>query len=88
MAPTAVDPTIIDVVQPKKDNLNLPLESRKRLEKAGIDLFGGIHTVRQSHCTSRMFKKFVKIIESTMILELEQIQPSLLSSELQRKSLI
>ena len=41
MAPTAVDPTIIDVVQPKKDNLNLPLESRKRLEKAGIDLSGG-----------------------------------------------
>ena len=41
MAPTAIDPTITDVVQPKKDNLNLPLESRKRLEKAGIDLSGG-----------------------------------------------
>lgn len=41
MAPTAIDPTIIDVIQPKKDNLNLPPESRKRLEKAGIDLSGG-----------------------------------------------
>ena len=41
MAPTAIDPTIIDVVQPKKDNLNLPPESRKRLERAGIDLSGG-----------------------------------------------
>ncbi len=41
MAPTAIDPTIIDVVQPKKDNINLPPESRKRLERAGIDLSGG-----------------------------------------------
>ena len=41
MAPTAIDPSITDVVQPKKDNLNLPLESRKRLEKAGVNLSGG-----------------------------------------------
>ena len=41
MAPTAIDPTIIDIVQPKKDNLNLPPESRKRLERAGVDLSGG-----------------------------------------------
>ena len=41
MAPTAIDPVIVDVVQPKKDTLNLPTESRKRLEKAGIDLSNG-----------------------------------------------
>ena len=41
MAPTAIDPVIVDVVQPKKDTLNLPPESRKRLEKAGIDLSNG-----------------------------------------------
>ncbi|KAK4695037.1 hypothetical protein P7C71_g2640, partial [Lecanoromycetidae sp. Uapishka_2] len=41
MAPTAIDPVIVDVVQPKKDKINLPPESRKRLEKAGIDLSNG-----------------------------------------------
>lgn len=41
MAPVAIDPTIVDVVQPKKDTLNLPTESRKRLEEAGIDLSNG-----------------------------------------------
>ena len=41
MAPTAIDPVIVDVVPQKKDTLNLPSESRKRLEKAGIDLSQG-----------------------------------------------
>lgn len=41
MAPSAIDPVFVDVVQPKKDTLKLPLESRKRLEKAGIDLSNG-----------------------------------------------
>ena len=41
MASVAIDPTIVDVVQQKKDTLDLPPESRKRLEKAGIDLSGG-----------------------------------------------
>ena len=41
MAPSAILPEIGDVVQPKKDNLDLPIDSRKRLEKAGIDLSGG-----------------------------------------------
>ena len=41
MAPSAILPDIVDVVQPKKDYLDLPFESRKRLEKAGIDLSGG-----------------------------------------------
>ena len=41
MAPGKILPTIVDVVQPKKDTLGLPPESRKRLEKAGIDLSDG-----------------------------------------------
>lgn len=41
MAPTAIDPVIVDVVQPKKDTLNLPPESRKRLERSGVDLSNG-----------------------------------------------
>ena len=41
MAPSAILPDIVDVVQSKKDSLDLPFESRKRLEKAGIDLSGG-----------------------------------------------
>ena len=41
MAPVAIDPIFVDVAQPKKDTLNLPLESRKRLEKSGIDLSNG-----------------------------------------------
>lgn len=41
MVPTAIDPVILDVMQPKKDTVNLPNESRKRLEKAGINLSNG-----------------------------------------------
>jgi hypothetical protein len=41
MAPAPIDPSILDVVQPKKDSLNLPPASRARLEKAGIDLSAG-----------------------------------------------
>jgi hypothetical protein len=44
MSPIAVepiDPSIKDVVVPKKDNLGLPPNSRARLEKAGIDLSAG-----------------------------------------------
>lgn len=41
MAPSAIDPSIKDVVQPKKDTLGLPETARKRLEKAGIDLSQG-----------------------------------------------
>lgn len=41
MAPIAIDPSITDVVQPKKDTLGLPPQSRARLEKAGIDLSDG-----------------------------------------------
>jgi hypothetical protein len=41
MAPSAIDPSIVDVVEPKKDTLGLPTNSRARLEKAGIDLSAG-----------------------------------------------
>jgi hypothetical protein len=41
MAPAAIIPEIVDVVQPKKDNLDLPAPTRARLEKAGIDLTDG-----------------------------------------------
>jgi hypothetical protein len=41
MAPGAIIPEIVDYVQPKKDNLNLPGPTRARLEKAGIDLSEG-----------------------------------------------
>lgn len=41
MAPSAVDPAIVDVVVPKKDTLDLPPVARKRLEDAGIDLSAG-----------------------------------------------
>jgi hypothetical protein len=41
MAPSAIDPSIQDVVQPKKDNLGLPKETRARFEKANIDLSNG-----------------------------------------------
>jgi hypothetical protein len=37
----AIDPSIRDVVPPKKDTLGLPEASRARLEKAGIDLSEG-----------------------------------------------
>jgi hypothetical protein len=41
MAPIAIEPTIVDVVQPKKDTLGLPATTRARLEKAGVDLSQG-----------------------------------------------
>jgi hypothetical protein len=44
MAPIAIeaiDPAIKDVAPPRKDTLNLPEPTRKRLEKAGIDLSAG-----------------------------------------------
>ncbi|KAI9713232.1 MAG: hypothetical protein M1820_001218 [Bogoriella megaspora] len=41
MAPIAIEPTITDVVQQKKDTLGLPAPARARLEKAGIDLSEG-----------------------------------------------
>ena len=44
MAPIAIeaiDPSIKDVEQPRKDNLNLPDRTRARLEKAGVDLTSG-----------------------------------------------
>lgn len=41
MAPGAIIPEILDYVQPKKDNVNLPGPTRARLEKAGIDLSQG-----------------------------------------------
>jgi hypothetical protein len=41
MAPTAIDPSIVDVAQPKKDTLGLPETTRARLGKAGIDLSEG-----------------------------------------------
>lgn len=41
MAPSAILPEIVDVVQPKKDKLGLPAPARARLEKAGINLSDG-----------------------------------------------
>ena len=41
MAPSAIDPIFIDVAEPIKDTLGLPPASRKRLEKAGIDISQG-----------------------------------------------
>lgn len=44
MAPIAIepiDPSIRDVAQPKKDTLGLPVATKERLERAGIDLSGG-----------------------------------------------
>lgn len=41
MAPSAIDPSIVDVAQPRKDSLGLPASARERLEKAGIDLSQG-----------------------------------------------
>ncbi|KAH8174154.1 taurine catabolism dioxygenase tauD, tfdA family protein [Sarocladium implicatum] len=41
MAPAPIDPSIRDVVEPKKDTLALPEATRSRLEKAGIDLSNG-----------------------------------------------
>ncbi|THX19027.1 alpha-ketoglutarate-dependent sulfonate dioxygenase [Aureobasidium pullulans] len=41
MAPSAIDPSIKDVVQPQKDSLGLPKETRARLERANVDLSNG-----------------------------------------------
>lgn len=41
MAPSAIDASITDVVQPKKDTLGLPKETRARFERANIDLSNG-----------------------------------------------
>ena len=41
MAPSAIDPSIVDVVEPRKDNLDLPKGTRARLEAAKIDLSNG-----------------------------------------------
>ncbi|KAL4950732.1 hypothetical protein BDW69DRAFT_201981 [Aspergillus filifer] len=41
MAPAPIDPRIVDVAEPRKDNLGLPPTTRSRLEKAGIDLSNG-----------------------------------------------
>lgn len=41
MAPSVTYPEIQDVVERKKDSLGLPAETRKRLEKADIDLTTG-----------------------------------------------
>ncbi|KAJ9629545.1 hypothetical protein H2203_001919 [Taxawa tesnikishii (nom. ined.)] len=41
MAPSAIHPNIVEVVEPRKDTLGLPTETRARLEKAGIDLSNG-----------------------------------------------
>ncbi|KAL1303595.1 hypothetical protein AAFC00_006960 [Neodothiora populina] len=41
MAPSAIDPEIKDVIQPKKDTLGLPKAARARLEKANVDLSEG-----------------------------------------------
>ncbi|KAK3374844.1 hypothetical protein B0H63DRAFT_419113 [Podospora didyma] len=41
MAPSAIDESIVDVVEQKKDTLPLPDAARARLTKAGIDLSNG-----------------------------------------------
>lgn len=41
MAPSAIDPAIVDVVQPKKDELDIPPVTRARLEAAKVDLSAG-----------------------------------------------
>ena len=41
MGSTAIDPMIVDVIEQKKDTLDLPPESRKRLEKSRVDLSNG-----------------------------------------------
>ncbi|KAL4922647.1 hypothetical protein BDW62DRAFT_196653 [Aspergillus aurantiobrunneus] len=41
MAPAPIDPSIVDVAEPRKDTLGLPKGARERLEKAGIDLSNG-----------------------------------------------
>lgn len=41
MAPAPIDPRFVDVAEPRKDTLGLPAPTRKRLEKAGVDLSEG-----------------------------------------------
>lgn len=41
MVPAPIDPRIVDVAEPLKQTLPLPPASRKRLEKAGVDLSEG-----------------------------------------------
>ena len=41
MAPSAIDPSIVDVVEQKKDSLGLPEAAVARLKKAGVDLSQG-----------------------------------------------
>ncbi|TKA24214.1 hypothetical protein B0A50_05978 [Salinomyces thailandicus] len=41
MAPAAIVPEIVDVIQPKQDKLGLPAPTKARLEKADIDLSKG-----------------------------------------------
>ncbi|KAL4871532.1 hypothetical protein BDV12DRAFT_206272 [Aspergillus spectabilis] len=41
MAPAPIDPSIVDVAEPRKDTLGLPKTTRERLEKANIDLLNG-----------------------------------------------
>lgn len=41
MAPIAIDAEIKDVIQPRKDTLGLPKETRARLERANVDLSQG-----------------------------------------------
>ncbi|KAL1900578.1 hypothetical protein Sste5346_002301 [Sporothrix stenoceras] len=41
MAPAPIDPSIVDVAEPRKDTLGLPKTAVDRLTKAGIDLSNG-----------------------------------------------
>ncbi|EFW99864.1 alpha-ketoglutarate-dependent taurine dioxygenase [Grosmannia clavigera kw1407] len=41
MAPAPIDPSIVDVAEPRKDSLGLPKPALERLTKAGIDLSNG-----------------------------------------------
>lgn len=41
MAPAPIDPSIVDVAEPRKDSLGLPKATLERLEKAEIDLSNG-----------------------------------------------
>lgn len=41
MAPAAIVPEIVDVAEPRKDNLGLPEPALNSLKKAGIDLSNG-----------------------------------------------
>ncbi|KAK0716457.1 hypothetical protein B0T21DRAFT_318238 [Apiosordaria backusii] len=41
MAPAAIDTSIVDTIEPKKDTLALPEPARQRLIKSGVDLSNG-----------------------------------------------